>query len=88
MDTLSGRGDATYMVQSIVGTEPRFSISCNHHGDWQRFTNSKTEFQESTWTHEMTSRDGVASAMKLAKEKKNWGTSVKEKSRGGVCRFL
>ena len=81
MDTLSGRGDATYMVQSIVGTEPRFSISCNHHGDWQRFTNSKTEFQESTWTHEMMSREGVTSARKLAKEKKNQETPVKEKKK-------
>jgi len=44
-------------VHSTSGTEPRVSISCNHPGDWQRFVNSKTVFKETTWSHEMMSRD-------------------------------
>jgi len=72
-------------VHSTMGTEPRVPISRNHPGDWQRFTNSKTVFQESTWTHDMMSREGVASARKLAKEKKSREMPTKEKKKQGWC---
>ena len=65
-------------VHSTVGTEPRVSISCNHPGDWQKFTNSRTVFQESTWTHEMMSREDVMAAKKLAKERKKQETASRE----------
>jgi len=57
-------------VHSTAGTEPRVSISCNHPGDWQKFTNSRTIFQENTWTHEMMSREDVKAARKVASDKK------------------
>ena len=70
-----------YGMHSGVGTAPRFLVSCNHPGDWQRCIHSKTAFQESTWAHEIMSQEGVVSAKKLEKERKNRETPVKEKNK-------
>lgn len=44
-------------VHSTPGEMPRVSISCNHPGDWQKFATSKTVYGESSWSHEMMSRE-------------------------------
>ncbi|CAH0366970.1 unnamed protein product [Pelagomonas calceolata] len=36
-------------VLPTFGSEPRISISCNHPGHWQNFTNGKVVFGEKTW---------------------------------------
>jgi len=50
-------GTLPHGVHSTPGDEGRVSISCNHPGDWQKFTNSRTVYHESTWSHPMMSRD-------------------------------
>ena len=45
-----------HSVHATPGDMPRVSISCNHPGDWKKFTTSKTVFGESSWSHEMMSR--------------------------------
>jgi len=46
-----------HAVHSTPGEVPRVSISCNHPGDWKKFTTSKIVWGESTWSHEMMSRE-------------------------------
>ena len=36
-------------VPPTFGSEPRISISCNHPGHWQNFTNGKVVFGEKNW---------------------------------------
>ena len=50
------------------GTQPRISISCNHPGHWQHFTNSKTVYVEKTFeTTMLTPAEHRAKAEKAAK---------------------
>ena len=47
-----------HAVHSTPGELPRISISCNHPGDWVKFTTSKVTWgEETTWSHEMMSRE-------------------------------
>lgn len=46
-----------HAVHATPGEQPRISVSCNHPGDWQKFTQHKNVFGEKTWTHEMMSRE-------------------------------
>eukprot|EP00587_Corethron_hystrix_P007090 CAMPEP_0113320082 /NCGR_PEP_ID=MMETSP0010_2-20120614/14021_1 /TAXON_ID=216773 ORGANISM="Corethron hystrix, Strain 308" /NCGR_SAMPLE_ID=MMETSP0010_2 /ASSEMBLY_ACC=CAM_ASM_000155 /LENGTH=249 /DNA_ID=CAMNT_0000177769 /DNA_START=186 /DNA_END=935 /DNA_ORIENTATION=+ /assembly_acc=CAM_ASM_000155 len=46
-----------HSVHATPGERPRVSISCNHPGDWKKFTTAKVVFGESTWSHEMLSRE-------------------------------
>eukprot|EP00547_Thalassionema_nitzschioides_P011097 CAMPEP_0194260236 /NCGR_PEP_ID=MMETSP0158-20130606/45401_1 /TAXON_ID=33649 /ORGANISM="Thalassionema nitzschioides, Strain L26-B" /LENGTH=258 /DNA_ID=CAMNT_0039000319 /DNA_START=363 /DNA_END=1139 /DNA_ORIENTATION=- len=58
-------GTLPHGVHSTPGDEPRISISCNHPGDWQKFTNSRVVYHESTWSHEMMSRDEAVSTQEI-----------------------
>lgn len=51
-----------HAVHSTPGERPRVSISCNHPGDWSKFTTSKVVWDESTWSHEMMSREEAEEA--------------------------
>ena len=53
-----------HAVHSTPGELPRVSISCNHPGDWQKFTTSKTVWGESEWSHEMMSREDAMAKQK------------------------
>lgn len=57
-----------HAVHSTPGELPRVSISCNHPGDWQKYTTSKTVWGESEFSHEMMSRE---EAMAKKKEDEN-----------------
>jgi len=63
-------GTLPHTVHSTPGEYPRISVSCNHPGDWQRFTNSKTIFSEKSWSHEMMGRE---ESMKKQKERSKAG---------------
>ena len=50
------------------GTAPRISISCNHPGHWQHFTNGRTVFREEKWeTTMLTPEEHKARAAAAAK---------------------
>ena len=61
-------GTLPHAVHGTPGDEPRISISCNHPGDWQKFTTSKTVFGESSWSHEMMSREEAMEQQQQAKK--------------------
>ena len=65
---LSGDGAAWGAFDG--GKVPQVSISCNHPGDWQKFTNSRTVFQENTWMYETMGREDVEVAKKMDAEEK------------------
>lgn len=51
-------------VHSTPGHLPRVSISCNFPGDWKKFTTSKVVWNETTWSHDMMSREEAMAARK------------------------
>lgn len=53
-----------HAVHATPGEIPRVSISCNHPGDWKKFTTSQVVWGESTWSHEMMSREEHEAAAK------------------------
>mmetsp|Transcript_15461 Transcript_15461/g.20136 ORF Transcript_15461/g.20136 Transcript_15461/m.20136 type:complete len:295 (+) Transcript_15461:73-957(+) len=61
-------GTVPHSVHGTPGDNPRVSISCNYPGDWRKFTTSNTVFGESSWSHEMMSRE-EAQAQAQAKHK-------------------
>ena len=63
-------GTLPHSVHGTPGDRPRVSISCNHPGDWKKFTTSKTVFGEKSWNHEMMSREEAMAAQQQKKEKR------------------
>lgn len=61
-------GTVPHAVHATPGEMPRVSISCNHPGDWKKFTTSKVVWGESNWSHEMMSRSEAEAATKSKQE--------------------
>lgn len=57
-----------HAVHATPGEIPRVSISCNHPGDWKKFTTSQVVWGESTFSHEMMSREDHIEAAKSKKK--------------------
>ena len=60
-------GTLPHAVHATPGERPRVSISCNHPGDWKKFTTGKVVYSESTWSHEMMSREEHMAAAQAKK---------------------
>jgi len=63
-------GTLPHAVHATPGEQPRVSISCNHPGDWKKFTTSQVVWGESSWSHEMMSREEHMAAAQAKWKKK------------------